>query len=550
MTARTHGRPKGLHYLLAFLLSGAASSAQAQGDRDPHDATSWAQLSQTLAVRGRPSEALEAIERAYALSPESVEFLRARATLATWSGDYGRARDSYERLAKLLPDDHDVVLNLARVAAWAGKTDAAVDAYARYLRLEPDAAAAWIELARTEGWRGNYGAALRHLDEYEARFGGDEPHAREIASVLARAGRPDEALDTLEPLLRQHPDDYELNLTRTVALTTLQRRREAAASLKTVRRLQPDTKETHSAERLYRTALAPVADPAVTVYSDSSTLTVERLAPRVTMRFAAGTTLAAGSENDWLTARRGSGLEQFDGTENARHDHVWVSAAQQFGRVAVRGRIGQARTAARDLTAYEIAADLRPADGFTLFLERDAGFFVVSPRTIGLGLSQVSHRATLEWSPAIRWQIAADVWRQALSDGNHRWEFTVSPRHSLARTERMNLDLGFTVSQLRTTTNYDNGYYDPSRYEFYAVTAHPYWKASENTGLGLSLAVGAQRDDFSPRFRPGGHATAEATFGIYDPWALKVSAGGTFNQRLGSGAFRGYGAGVTVIRRF
>jgi hypothetical protein len=75
-------------------------------------------------------------------------------------------------------------------------------------------------------------------------------------------------------------------------------------------------------------------------------------------------------------------------------------------------------------------------------------------------------------------------------------------------------------------------------------------KASENTGFGLSLALGAQRDDFSPRFRPGGHATAEATFGIYDPWALKVSAGGTFNQRLGSGAFRGYGAGVTVIRRF
>jgi hypothetical protein len=106
------------------------------------------------------------------------------------------------------------------------------------------------------------------------------------------------------------------------------------------------------------------------------------------------------------------------------------------------------------------------------------------------------------------------------------------------------------VSQLRTTTNYDNGYYDPGRYEFYAVTAYPYWKAGENTGLGLSLAVGAQRDDFSPRFRPGGHATAEATFGIYDPWALKVSAGGTFNQRLGSGAFRGYGAGMTLIRRF
>ena len=225
---------------------------------------------------------------------------------------------------------------------------------------------------------------------------------------------------------------------------------------------------------------------------------MQRFAPRATVAFAAGTTLGAGSEHERLTASQGSGLEQIDGTESARHDHIWVSAAQRFNRVGVRGRIGQARTDARDLTTYEIAADLTPTDGLTLSLGRDAGFFVVSPRTVGLGLSQISHRASLGWAPGIRWQIAADVWRQSLSDGNHRWEFTVSPRHGLARTALVNLDLGATVSQLRTTTNYENGYYDPARYEFYAVTANPYWKAGESTGFGLSLAVGAQRDDFSP----------------------------------------------------
>jgi len=550
MTGRTPGRPEGLHYVLvlAFLLCGAAEGlAQSQVDRDAHEA---AALSQTFAMANRPSEALEAIERAFALSPASVEFLRARGTLATWNGDYARARDSYERLAKLVPDDLEVVLSLGRVCAWAGNTDAAVAAYQRYLRVEPGAAMVWIELARTEGWRGNHGAALRNLDEYEARFGSDERHVREKVAVLARAGRPDEALETLEPLLLQHPDDYELNLTRTIALTTLQRRREAAASLETVRRLQPDTRETRSAERLYRTALAPSVDPAVTVYNDSSTLTVQRFAPRVSAAVAVGTTLGAGSEHEWLTASRGSGLEQRDGTENARHDHLWMSAAQHFSRAEVRGRLGQARTAARDLTTYDIEADLRPTDGVTLSLGRDAGFFVVSPRTVGLGLSHVRHRASLDWAPGIRWQIAADIQRQTLSDGNHRWEFTVSPRHSLARSEHVNLDLGFTVSQLRTTTNYDNGYYDPALHEFYAVTASPYFKLAENTGFGLSLAFGAQRDDFSPEFRPGGHATAEATFGIYQPWALKVSAGGSVNQRLGTGAFRGYGAGVTLIRRF
>ncbi len=101
-----------------------------------------------------------------------------------------------------------------------------------------------------------------------------------------------------------------------------------------------------------------------------------------------------------------------------------------------------------------------------------------------------------------------------------------------------------------TTGNFDNGYYDPSRYEYYAGTAYPYRKIRESIGVGLSLALGTQRDTDSHKFRFGGNATAEATFGIYDPWVLKVNGGGIFNQRLGSGAFRGYGAGMSLIRRF
>ena len=63
--------------------------------------------------------------------------------------------------------------------------------------------------------------------------------SRERAAVLARAGRPGQALDTLEPILRQHPDDYELNLTRTIALTMQRKAREASDALETMRRLQP-----------------------------------------------------------------------------------------------------------------------------------------------------------------------------------------------------------------------------------------------------------------------------------------------------------------------
>ncbi len=531
-------------------IEGSAASLQRAVQEAPREANLHHRLSQAYAVLNRPSAALESVERALALSPDSVEFLRARGTLATWAGDYSRAQDSYRRLATLQPADHEVLLNLARVSAWRGRTDAAVEAYRRYLRAEPDTAGIWIELARTEAWRGNYGAALANLDEYQRRFGKDEKYSREKAAVLARAGRPGEALDTLAPMLRQHPDDYELNLTRTIALAMQRRTREATDALDTVRRLQPDTHDTRSAEQVVRSTLGSTADPGVSVYGDSSSLEVQRVTPRGTVSFASGTTVAGGFDHERLSANQGSGLEQIDGSETVRHDQIWVSAAQQVGVANFRGRVGQSRAAGRDLTAYVIGGDFTPIDGVKLSVERNAGFFVVSPRTVSLGLRQVSHHARLDWSPTVRSLIAVDALFQTLSDGNRRWEFTASPRRSVARTERLNLDLGGVVAQLGTTMNYDHGYYDPRRYEYYAFTAYPYWKVRESIGVGMSLAAGTQRDDFSPGFRFGGNATADATFGIYQPWAVRVSGGVTFNQRLGSGAFRGYGLGVSLIRQF
>jgi tetratricopeptide (TPR) repeat protein len=547
---------------LVFVLSAANGFAQSTGPateaaalehairETPQDGQLYVRLSQAYAVLDRPSAALDAIEHAVALSPDSIEWLRARATLATWAGDYGRARDSYRRLATLQPDDHDISLNLARVSAWAGRTDDAVTAYKRYLQVNPNSAAAWIELARTETWRGNYGAALGDLETYQRRFGKDEKYARETAAVLARAGRPREALDVLEPMLRQHPDDYELNLTRTIALATDRRAHEAADSLQTVRRLQPDSSDTRSVERTVRNALDSAADAGASFYSDSSSLEIHRVEPRASVAFKNGTTLSGGFVHENLWAGKGSGLEQVGGIESAQHDQIWAGVAHQFAGINLRGRVGQARTSVDSSTAYAVGTDIRPVEGLAVSVERNSGFFVVSPRTVGLGLHHVSDGARLEWSPSVRSVIAGNVLHQNLSDGNRRWEFTLSPRYTVARTERLNMDLGVVISQLSTRTNVDHGYYDPNRSQYFGFTAYPYLKVRESIGLGASLGLGAQRDDFSPAFRLGGNASAEATIGIYQPWALKVSGGGTFNQRLGSGAFGGYSAGVSVIRRF
>jgi hypothetical protein len=98
--------------------------------------------------------------------------------------------------------------------------------------------------------------------------------------------------------------------------------------------------------------------------------------------------------------------------------------------------------------------------------------------------------------------------------------------------------------------DFDHGYYDPRRYEYYSVIVAPYWKASENIGVAISAGLGPQRDDASRSFTLGMNSSAEATFGIYREWMLKVHGSVTNNRRLDSGAFQGTSGGVVLLRRF
>ncbi|HEX2342741.1 MAG TPA: tetratricopeptide repeat protein [Vicinamibacterales bacterium] len=515
----------------------------------PSDASAYVRLSQAYAAANYPDAALSAIEGALALAPDVAEHLHAKAILATWAGKYATARDAYKRLRQLNGDDPAISLGLARVSAWAGETDEAVDAYRRYLSVHPEDSAVWVELARAESWRGNFAAALDVLDDYRDRFGATREYTRERAAVLARGGRPSEAIRLSTPL-PQEPHDYRDSITRTIALAMRQQSREALESLDGIRRSHPDMPETHAAERVVHALVASIVEPRATIYNDSDSLQVARLAPWVNVALTTGTQIRAGYEHEALEAGIGSGLEQVGGTPDARHEHVWFGAAQRFSAFTVRGRVGFASSVGHDVTTYALGLHVRPADTFAVSLDRSSGLLAISPRTLGLGLTRLGHQLRLEWQPTLRVGVELEGAYETFSDGNERWEIRFAPRRSVARTQRLNLDLGLSVYQLGTSLDLDNGYYDPRRYENYSLTALPYLKVSENVGLGAVLAVGAQRDDRSPSFRLGANVAAEATFGIYEPWVLKIGGSVTTNQRLDSGAFKGYGGSVSLMRRF
>lgn len=515
-----------------------------------NSAALFARLSQAYAAAGSGPAALHAIDGALALKPGDAEYLRARATLATWVGNYRAAQESYRQLASVNPNDPQLSLSFARVSAWAGDTDQAVNQYKKYLRTDAGNTSVWLELAKAESWRGNYAAAIDALDSYRDRGGEPETYDAALASVFANGGRPGKAEALVTPLLRQAPDDYELNLTRVIALARQHRAREAFDSLGTVRRISPDDRQTRTAERVLRSLLSSSAAAPFTAYADSDDLQVQRIAPQANLALGSGAQLSAGYERSRLTARPGSGLDSLAGAVAADYEHTWAATEQRLGWLTVGGQAGYATSGSHTSTTYGIRFDARLADTALLTLSRTSAPFVVSPRTVDLGLTATSQRAQLEWSPALQYHVALDGSWQELSDGNRRWELTVSPRRTVARRARFNLDLGASAYRLETTQDLDHGYYDPQRYEYYAATAYPYFKVRENIGLAMTIAVGGQRDNTSRSFHLGGNVSGEATFGIYRPWVLKINSSATLNGRLDSGAFRGFGAGAALVRRF
>ena len=306
----------------------------------PDDATLHQKLSQAYAAKGEATAALQAIEAAHALDPANLDYVRARAVLATWAGEYNLAADSYRRIDAVEPDP-ETTLNLARVSAWSGDTDEAVEYYRRYLSSRDDEADVWVELATAERWRGNYGASHDALEAYRAEFGATRDYRQQIASVFAEGGKPSKALELLDTLLADEPDDYDLNFIRTIAYTMKSRPSEARESLDRLRRLDPDEPRTDTAGRIRRAALGSSLGPHVSSYRDSDDLEIQRYAANAEFALSSGTDLRAGFERHDLRAPIGSGLEQLSGVADAVHEEGWLGVAQRFKAVVLEGRVGR-----------------------------------------------------------------------------------------------------------------------------------------------------------------------------------------------------------------
>lgn len=531
--------------------AGAATALAEAVKYAPDDARLHAKLSQAHAVVQQPAPALVAINRAVALEPGNAAYLRARAEIAAWLGDHAAAQDSYQRLLVIAPDDAAAQLGSARVHHWRGDLCESERAYQAYLAQHPDDAAARTETIVVVTELGDYARALEMLETHAQRFGDSPALRKQRARVLAWAQRPTRALAEVDALAPTHPDDYELAYTRTVALHHAHRPREALASLADVARLRPASAETADLGRFIRTPLRSSASVGAAYSAGSDDVSLRRFGARGEYVINPDTRLSGGGDRQWLHADAGSGFEKPGGGTTLGYNRAWLGVQHRISpMLSIDGQVGQGRTEGDGNFIYQIGADLQPADAIALRVSRRQNLHTVSPRAAALGIERRANTLDAHWTPDLRHTVAARLAYDTFSDGNDRWEAQLGPRRAFVRSQRFNLDLGISGVWFGYDRDPGNGYYAPSRYQRYALTAFTYWKLSDDDGISVAFGIGPYKDNTMGGYRTGGDISAEGFFGIYRDWYLNVKAAYSDYGGGYTGAYRSHLFELNLTRRF
>ncbi len=530
----------------------SAEALQRALDLSPKNASLYYRLCQAYSIMDKKQQAFQAIEKAVTFAPRNIEYLQARGSLANELGKYHVARDSYKRILARAPDNEKALLDLARTQGWAGELDDAVIHYKKYCDHHPDDGEAMLDFIRVEGWRGAYPAALDLLEEYRKHFGETAEFRKVKAGILAWAGRSTEALELTDELLKGAPDDYNVLYSRTIALHYGNRRREALNSLEILEKLNPSAKETYDVRRLITIPIRPFLEIDWGFYHDSDGLDISRYSFKGGYSLSPDTRLEAGIENNILKARAESGLEAIAGdtSTDVREGRLGITHVFSPAIAAVVSAGGASAEGQSTITTHNLSADFRVKDNFLMTAGREYGYYIVSPRTVSLGIKRASNHIYLYWEPDINYKAELNSNYDTYSDNNRSWESVIGVRRFIVRGTKVDFEAGPLLSWQGFDMDLENGYYDPEFYQRYAVAGYTSWKITDDNAVNFIASVGEHKDNTMKDFRLSYAADLEGSFGIYRDWMAKIRSGIMNNFRQETGSFRAVTAGASLTRRF
>jgi len=224
----------------------AAALARTMTARFPQFGYGWTVLGAMLKQMGRDVDALAAMRKAEALTPNDVEI---HYNLGLTLNDLGRLDEavaSYRRALEIKPDYAEAHYNLGNTLKELGRLDEAEASYRWTLQIRPDDAAAHNNLGLTLH-------DLDRLDEAEACYRRaleirpDDAGAHyNLGNTLQELGQLDGAVASYRRALQIWPDYAEAHNNLGNALNDLGRLDEAEACYRSALQIKPDYAEAHN----------------------------------------------------------------------------------------------------------------------------------------------------------------------------------------------------------------------------------------------------------------------------------------------------------------
>lgn len=474
----------------------------------------------------QPNQAFLMIQQAVCLAPDNIEYLTMRAELANELSKPAIAVESYIRILGIKPCDRHAMLGLAQSYSAQNRLTDSANAYFDYLTLYPDDKDAWIAYAYIRDWMGDSRDALRILRIYRCFFGCTFDYLATKARVLAEAERPTPACCIIRPLLRQKPDDSGLVHTKVVAYYY---NNQPVEMFRTLCRLRVLTKNDQETKDLSDFVSVPYkSNVNIDLYHSKDTDSVEIDHATVTGQIFLDplTRILLMLKEEPLSANPGSGLAPIQGGREVIISEQTIGINKQVTpKIDLEAAIGNAHvTHGLNSFVYHAAANFKPRDGLYINFWEARDYYDVSARTVSLNITQQLNQVTINWEPCIQRYLTVQSSYSTFSDTNTMWFLDMSPKAGVYRGETLDVDLGVNGQWFGFSEQPDNGYYDPTFYQYYAATVNGYIKQSTNIGYGFSLALGQQRDETFHSFKFAGDVGVVGYFGIYKDWMLVVSA--------------------------
>jgi hypothetical protein len=259
-----------------------------------------------------------------------------------------------------------------------------------------------------------------------------------------------------------------------------------------------------------------------------------------------------GGDRWWLDAPRGSGFETIGGNEDIEYTRAWIGGRYLVSsNWSLDAELGGGYIEDGDNEfVYEAGTDIWPSDKLAVRLSRRQDVYMVSPRTVSLGILRRNNQINWSWSPNLRYTVDGVLGYSTFTDDNTRWDLGLAPRRVIVRTEHLNLDVGVSGYWFGFDRNPSNGYYSPSLYRRFTANLFGYWKIDGDNGVSLALSVGAYKDDIMDDYDAAVDLVVDGFFGIYRDWMLNVSASLSQNGGVSTGAFQEWAFGLSLTRRF